>query len=406
MHIAIAVDNTTSIEDLIYKINQGQLLKQAIETPFKVYHKKALEAFIDEEVKHDNVDFKKKYGQSLQSMSSGEQKIRFLKSIFENPPKGLILDNPLAHLDVENQQILKETLLRYQDQTTYIFLFKQFDWIPESIEHYYQSFDREFKTIENREEFLKLANTSFEFSVELPTSLQVVPTDEDLVRMNEITVTYQDRPILNKINWTIKQGDFWELRGPNGSGKTTLLSMLTGENPKGYGQDLFLFGYQKGTGETIWDIKKNIGYYTPSMTAFFTGYHTVEEMIIGGLKDSIGLYVKPSKMEEIAVTYWLQLIGLESKKEQYFTDLSLGEQSLIMTARAMVKMPKLLILDEPTAGLDHRSNQLFMSLINAIAKAHQVAIVFVSHKRDPLLKATQIFELIPDTKGSSYKIYS
>lgn len=405
-HIAIAIDNSTSLEALIYSINKGQSNFISEGIPLSVYNQKAVENFIDEEVKHDNTEFKNTYGQSLKSMSSGEQKIRFLKELFTTPPNGLILENPLAHLDPDNSELLKNLLEKHKSQTSYVLLLKKFDWIPEYITEYYTAFGNPYKSVPTKKDFLKLGETSFDFHLEIPQGIKVPKSEGELIQMNNICVSYEGKPVLDGINWTLKQGEYWELRGPNGSGKTTLLSMLTGENPKGYGQDLHLFGYKKGSGESIWDIKKNIGYYTPSMTAFFTGYYSVEEMIIGGLKDSIGLYQKPSKLEQIAVSYWIKLIGLEEKKDTYFTDLSLGEQSLIMIARAMVKMPKLLILDEPTAGLDHASNQLFISLVNEIAKAHQVTIVFVSHKREPHLKAEKIFELIPRSNGSTYKIYS
>ncbi len=403
-HIAIAIDNSTSLKALILSINCGQSGIGIEGIPFLVYNQKAVENFISEEVKHDNLEFKKTYGQTLQSMSSGEQKIRFLKELFATLPKGLILENPLAHLDSNNSELVKNLFEKHKSQTSFVLLLKKFDWIPDYISEYYTAFGNSFKSVPTKEDFLKLGETSFDFRLEIPKGIEIPVHQGELISMKNIRVSYEGKQVLNGINWTLKQGDYWELRGPNGSGKTTLLSMLTGENPMGYGQDLHLFGYKKGSGESIWDIKKNIGYYTPFMTAFFTGYYSVEEMIIGGLKDSIGLYQKPSKLEQLAVSYWIKLIGLADKKEAYFTDLSLGEQSLVMIARAMVKMPKLLILDEPTAGLDHASNQLFISLVNEIAKAHQVTIVFVSHKREPHLKADKVFELIPNPNGSTYKI--
>jgi molybdate transport system ATP-binding protein len=217
-------------------------------------------------------------------------------------------------------------------------------------------------------------------------------------------VAYGDTPILHAINWDIRPGEFWQLRGKNGSGKTTLLSMITGDNPKGYGQELILFGIKKGSGESIWDIKKKIGYFTPAMIDRFTGYHSLQNMLISGIMDSIGLYIKPTEVQIRLAGEWLALIGMRGMKETYFHDLSMGHQRLVMCVRAMIKHPLLLILDEPTAGLDDRSARLFVSLVNKIAEESKTAIVFVSHREEPGLQAKFEYELVESEKGSLGKV--
>lgn len=225
-----------------------------------------------------------------------------------------------------------------------------------------------------------------------------------LIRLKNISVKYLDKPILNNINWTIQKGDFWELRGKNGSGKTTILSMITGENPKGYGQELYIFGNKKGSGESVWELKKSIGYFTPSITDKFTGYHSVEHMIISGLTDSIGLYVRPSEIQKRLAKEWLQLIDMWNYRDKLYHSLTMGQKRLVMCARAMVKHPPLLILDEPTAGLDDNSAALFVSLVNKFSKASNTTIIFVSHRREPGLKPNKIFQLEMTDKGSLGKI--
>ncbi|MBT8293649.1 MAG: ATP-binding cassette domain-containing protein, partial [Eudoraea sp.] len=227
---------------------------------------------------------------------------------------------------------------------------------------------------------------------------------EYLVRFNNVSVNYEEKPILKNINWAIKQGEFWELSGKNGSGKTTLLSMVTGDNPKAYGQDIFLFGSRKGSGESVWDIKKNIGYFTPAMVDRFRGYHSLENMLISGLLDSIGLYIKPSEAQLRVAREWLALVNMEDKKDSYFHDLSLGQQRLIMCVRAMIKHPLLLILDEPTAGLDDASAALVVDLVNKMAEESQTSIIFVSHRKEPELKAHFIYKLELTPEGSLGKV--
>ncbi|MEQ1624333.1 MAG: ATP-binding cassette domain-containing protein, partial [Sediminibacterium sp.] len=132
--------------------------------------------------------------------------------------------------------------------------------------------------------------------------------------MKQLSVSYEERPILDQINWTIQAGECWQLKGPNGSGKSTLLSMITGDNPKGYGQDLNLFGMKKGSGETVWDIKQYIGYFNPVMIQHFSRLDSIELMIVSGCMDSIGVYIKPSEMQLRLAKEWLDYLGLLALK--------------------------------------------------------------------------------------------
>jgi len=241
----------------------------------------------------------------------------------------------------------------------------------------------------------------------IPAALSPLKFDNDiLIQLKNVTVNFGNKTVLQKINWTIKKREFWQLVGKNGSGKTTLLSMITGDNPKGYGQELFLFGKKKGSGESIWDIKKNIGYFTPSMTDKFTGYHTIENMLISGLNDSIGLYITPTEAQLRVAKQWLQLINLWEKKETQFNDLSMGQKRLVMTTRAMIKHPLLLILDEPTAGLDDASAKLLVELVNKIARESDTATIFVSHRKEPGLNPDLIYELEMSERGSTGRVIS
>ncbi len=402
LHLVIGINNQSNYSKVVNRIIQEFDLQSK---HLYLYDKKHLDRFIDKEAIHDDNTFIQRYGQSLQSMSSGQQKIRFINYLLDQKPHSLILDNPLSHLDPENQMELIHLLEHRQKELNLIFILNRSDWIPKYCSIFYNAFDNQFKSVSSRENFKKLYDIEEEnFDLTPILGHHTTTVEEVLVDMKNIAICYGDKKILNNINWTIKSGEFWELRGPNGSGKSTLLTMITGENPKAYGQDIHLFGFKKGSGESVWDLKKHIGYFTPSMTGFFKGYFTVKEMIIGGIKDSVGLYIKPSKLEEQLVSYWIDILGMKDRKDTYFVDLSIGEQCLVMTARAMVKNPKLLILDEPTAGLDQQSNELFMKLVNSIAKQHHTAIIYVSHIREVKLTADYVMELIPGSNGSIYQV--
>ncbi|MCX6338278.1 MAG: ATP-binding cassette domain-containing protein, partial [Bacteroidetes bacterium] len=212
--------------------------------------------------------------------------------------------------------------------------------------------------------------------------------------------------IVKDINWTINAGEFWHLIGPNGSGKTTLLSLITGDNPKGYGQELYLFGKKKGSGETVWDIKQKIGYFNASLTQHFSRQDSIEKMIISGFNDSIGLYIKPSDQQIRLAQEWLHFIQLYPQRNKAIQFLTLAQQRMVLIARAMVKHPPLLILDEPTAGLDDGSAALIITMIQQIVHQSKTTILYVSHSREEGLTPTSIFELSPSEFGAIGTIVS
>ena len=180
--------------------------------------------------------------------------------------------------------------------------------------------------------------------------------------------------------------------------------MMIGDNPKAYGQEVYLFGYKRGSGETVWDIKRNIGYFTPSMMHLFKGQHTALNMVISGLKDSIGLYQVPTDLEVNLAKQWLQLIGLDTIKDINYFYLSETNKRLILICRAMIKHPPLILLDEPTVGLDDKGAKVFIRLVQKIAKESNTAVLYVSHKAEPELKPTHTFELEHTDQGSIRKI--
>ena len=219
-------------------------------------------------------------------------------------------------------------------------------------------------------------------------------------KLVNVSVAYGDKTVLKDISWEVKPGEFWELSGPNGSGKTTILSMITGDNPKAFGQDIEIMGYRKGSGESVWDIKKHIGYFSPAITYRFRGNHSAINMLISGLYDSIGLYVKPSETAQLLALNWLEVLDMRAKAKLNFRDLTEGERRLVMCARAMIKHPPLLILDEPTSSLDDNSARLVVNLVNKMAAESNTAIIFVSHRREPDLEAPNNFKLEMTAAGS------
>ncbi|MFB9107377.1 ATP-binding cassette domain-containing protein [Flavobacterium gyeonganense] len=363
----------------------------------------SIEKFIEREYQYESVEASPESHRQLRTFSSGERKKEFLKYCISQNPDFIIFDNPFDHLDQASRLALALSLEKLTDTISIIQLVNRTVDLMDFVVNKVQIKDNSFTLypISKTENHFKTLNTAA-----IPKAHEAVATfhESELIKMDHVSVSYEDRKILDNISWTIKQGEFWQLIGPNGSGKSTILSLITGDNPKGYGQDLFLFGRKKGSGESVWEIKKQIGIYTTSMMDLFQKSHTLEQMILSGFFDSIGLYTEPTTLQKQIVTQWLEVIEMSHLKKKRFIDLSIGQQRVALIVRAVLKHPPLLILDEPVEGLDDENVDLVIQLINTIKQQTNVAILYVSHRIESGLAPTSILELIPSKTGSVGRI--
>lgn len=362
----------------------------------------AIEKFIEKEFQYDSVEASTTSNRQLRTFSSGERKKEFLRYCIDQKPDFIIFDNPFDHLDQASRVVLAESLKKLTDSIAIIQLLNRtvdiLDFVPNKALIKDNSY--ELHPFIKTENHFKTLNTATIPKATETHSFQ----DNVLIKLEDVSISYEERKILNKISWTVKQGEFWQLVGPNGSGKSTILSLITGDNPKGFGQDLFLFGRKKGTGESVWDIKKQIGIYTTAMMDLFQKGHTLEQMILSGFFDQIGLYTEPTTHQKNIVTQWLEVIEMTHLRKKRFIDLSIGQQRVALIVRAVLKHPPLLILDEPVEGLDDENVDLVIQLINTIKQETNVSIIYVSHRIEQGLAPTSVFELLPSETGSIGKI--
>ena len=364
-----------------------------------------LQNFIKDDQKHGNSVLVKDESRSLRTFSSGEKRKALLDYLLKKQPEYLILDDPFDCLDVQSVANFKERLAEVKSDFILVQIFRREEDILPFID-IILDFDGTGNTIfKNKADFIENKQGFLEEIKRIPAAPKVFEgIPESLIQLKNVNVAYEDRPILSNISWEVKRSEFWKLTGPNGSGKTTILSMIYGDNPKAYGVDLFLFGKKKGSGESVWEIKKKIGYFSPSITELFIRRNSVEEMLISGLVDSIGLYQKPSDKQRALAKQWLGTLGFQEKAKKVFNDLSNLEKRMLLIARAMIKHPPLLILDEPSTGLDDKSALKITNLINHIAAQSDTAIIYVSHRKEKGLHPDFEYELFPTENGSVGKI--
>ncbi|MGI6243087.1 MAG: ATP-binding cassette domain-containing protein [Prevotella sp.] len=322
-------------------------------------------------------------------LSSGELRKFKLTETLLAAPRVLIMDNPFIGLDATTRDQLRdlfETLSR-NEWLQIILVLSKTDDIPSFITHVVEVKDNKVCSKLTRSQYLEqqqpvpvhVLSKEAEMAIaELPYKNNEYHT-QNVVDMHNISIKYGKRTILKDLSWTVRNGERWALVGQNGAGKSTLLSLVCADNPQSYACDITLFDQPRGTGESIWDIKKHIGYVSPEMHRAYKRDLPTIQIVASGLKDSIGLYVKPKEEEYGICRFWMDVFGVKEIENRTFMKLSSGEQRLALLARAFVKDPELLILDEPLHGLDNRNRQKVKNIIDAFCRRKNKTLVMVTH---------------------------
>lgn len=342
----------------------------------------------------------------IRFVSTGESRKALLARALYNQPKLLILDNPFEGLDKQAQAelhtLIDQLLLSH---LPILLLIKQTDEVPENVSHVMLLEDGVISSQGQRDQILSKKSPE-----QQPLELGNLPAASEraytadrkqpLIDLRNVDVSYNDQAILTDISWQLDWGQHCCIAGPNGAGKSTLLNLICGDNHKAYGQNISLFGQRRGSGESIWEIKQKFGVVNTAMQLNHIGRTRVAEVIAAGFYDSVGLYNECSGQDKKIALDWLRLMGLESIATKLFNQLSFGQQRLAMLARAMVKSPLILILDEPCIGLDLPHRQLILALIEKIAATGDCHILYVSHTAREMPRCiNQHLELVPHKRG-------
>lgn len=203
-----------------------------------------------------------------------------------------------------------------------------------------------------------------------------------LVQLRAGSVRYGEQVVFEQLDFTVGQGQHTLIEGANGSGKSSLLEMVTGDHPQAYSNELHLFGRRRGSGETVWDIKKNVGTVSARLHRDYRVGGSVEEVLLSGLFDSIGLYQQPEPSHRARARAWLAWLELGLAPGAAFRELSFGQQRLVLIARAAIKVPPLVVLDEPTAGLDADNRTRVLQLVESLGAQHRSTVLMVTHRAD------------------------
>lgn len=340
---------------------------------------------------------------SFVCLSSGEiRKVLLARALFGRPQL-LILDEPYEGLDSAAAENLSQMLPRLmQSGTSVILVTHQLHRISRHFTDVLCVKSGRVMALGPREEILvpDILDNLYDHR---PTEAQITPAagpqvatngNPELICLENTTVAYGEKVVLDRLNWTFREGEHWAVLGPNGSGKSTLVKLVTGDHPQAYANRMRLFGRPRGTGESIWDIKKQIGLVSSELQLRYRKGTRVIDVIRSGFFDSVGIYRNCSRQQCQTADRWLVTVNLETKREAPFDQLSYGERRLILLARAMVKTPRLLVMDEPCQGLDPENRTKILAIVEQLCSQTATHLLYITHLPDEIPSAiTKILRL-------------
>ena len=333
----------------------------------------------------------------FRKLSTGESRKVLLIRAITSCPEILVLDEPYEGLDAETVPKILKVFESLSDQIALVLCLNRIEEVPHFAtnairmesgritQNLHCSSGEEIRSSLSQIGQLR----SNDLTLPLPERVLKPDLNEDgsLVRLVNGRVAYTDHVVFEGLNWTVRPGEHWQVKGPNGSGKTCLLGLVTGDHPQCYVNDLRLFGCKRGQGETIWQLKQYMGFVSTSLHWDYRLSVSVRSVIVSGFYDSIGLYQKASHSQLEIADDWLILLGMQRKATLSFSKLSYGEQRTLLIARAMVKHPPLLLLDEPCIGLDQANRQIVLALIQRICEEADTTLIYVTHHQEDLVES-------------------
>lgn len=361
-----------------------------------------------------DLDLKHLQHSGFRVLSTGETRRVMLARALATQPELLVLDNPFTGLDIAHRQTLATYLTDLAKNTQMLVTFNREEDMPTWVEHIALFNHGHLENVmgkrewENHPVIAQIKAQSKQQSEEMLALIHRHQHDpyfsNPVFEIRNGRVEYIDKTIFTDLNWRIENGQHWQIKGPNGCGKSTLLGMIFGDHPQCYSNDIDIFGNKRGSGETIWEIKKNIGMVSSALHLQYRVSCKALEVILSGFYDSIGLYQQPSKKEIQIAREWLEILHMSEYANVSFRSLEYGQQRLLLIARAIVKQPALLILDEPYQGLDYLGRRLVKNALELIARENLSQLLYVSHyQKDKLESIHNELEFVFDDSEQCYK---
>lgn len=363
----------------------------------------------------DDLDLQALQESGFKMLSTGETRRLMLARALAIQPEFLILDEPYAGLDIAHRKALADYLVVLSRTVQMLVVVSREEEMPEWVNKVALFSQGKLDSVMEKSNWdhhpvieqikAQSESQSEEMMALIRSHRHSSSFDNPIFELKNGKVAYTDKTIFTDVNWRIDKGQHWQVKGPNGCGKSTLLGLIFGDHPQCYSNDIQIFGRQRGSGETIWDIKKNIGMVSSALHLQYRVNCNALDVILSGFYDSIGLYQKPTLREQEIAKEWLDILHMSQFATTTFKQLEYGQQRLLLIARAIVKQPTLLILDEPYQGLDYLGRRLVKNTLELIAKENLSQLLYVSHYQEDSLESIQNYlNFIPNKGNQSYQV--
>jgi molybdate transport system ATP-binding protein len=343
--------------------------------------------------------------ENIRHLSTGEMRKTLIARALMKKPKLLILDEPFDGLDEPSRQTLKKAIDNLiKENINIVLIAHRLDEISPLIQNVLLISEGQILKQGKKADVLTEANLSKAYDCNLKVKAEngtyklqyAITTSKKLpeskkgqiiVELKNISVNYGSKVIFEDFNFKMQASEKVAILGPNGSGKSTIVKLITGEHMQGYSNQVFVFGEKRGSNKSIWQIKKNMGIISSEVQVSYRKSMNALDVICSGFYDSIGLYKRPTPKQEETAEKWAKTIKISHLLDKNFAHMSYGQKRLVLLARAIVKKPKLLILDEPCHGLDVKNRANILQIIQNISEDENfdAAILFITHHKDEIL---------------------
>lgn len=358
------------------------------------------EFFPPERLNHELIDqlgLRHKLDSGYRQLSTGEsRKVLIIQAVLQGASL-LLCENPFDSLDVASCHALSRSLEHVAKHINVVLSLNNVQDIPQWCQYVAVIEAGEMSVLgtQHSEKVKETLQAIFDPHQQATSDWPIPPFTlaqyplENLVELNNLSIRYGDNRVFDDASILIKPLQHTLVTGSNGSGKSTLMQLITGDCPLCYCNNVVVFGHRRGSGESIWDIKRHIGIVSAELHRNYRVRCDVLSVVCSGFFDSIGVYQQPDNIHINHARHWLKMVGMESLAKQAFHKCSYGEQRLALIARALVKSPLLLILDEPTQGLDSLNRYRVLQFIERVASFKHSTVVLVSHRLDEQLALFQ-----------------
>jgi molybdate transport system ATP-binding protein len=322
-------------------------------------------------------------GKRILSLSTGEGRRIILLMLWLTDKKLICLDDPYAGLDPGGKMLVNNAMGMLLEKNVTIFISgndRSYPGIVDNVLHIrnrrieYSGEAKNFKDSGSSQlQKIKIKNYvtggyDYSFSV--------------AAEMKNITIRYDKEIVQEDFSWKIARGDKWMLTGPNGSGKSTLMSLIYGDNPMAYAYEIVIFDRVRGSGETIWEIKQPMGYFSSELQQFFPRSMTAYEAVLTGFSNHLVISKDLASEHYRQADELIEAAQLTELKNTPLYRLSFSKCRLVLVCRALVKHPPVVILDEPCQGLDPASTEIVNNLVDVVCGDELKTLIYVTHQSD------------------------